>query len=418
MKVEEFVRSLISNFPDQFPYREACLNHALIETGTGFHWNTESGELDSEILPESENPPVDLDQRCKPFEERMKEEKKVFLKSIRGQNDFWSQLQKWEEEKCPLGIITEFSPILNFPQNLSHEWSDTINELFMFLYKSQKEAYEKYKKRAHKHYLEYVENHLKEELEFYEKTGVITTWLQMQALMEKHDHKWFARYGKEYFEGDPRRYGRSKDHFKFLESFLKEKRESPTYATMVEFMKEKWNKNPCSEVCRDLKRINGAISDFGQQVWAEWLQEYYSSEVTELPPSPSPTGLDRERLKKLAEDGDKEARKVLSRMDSRDNLGHGGYEAVFDGVQMIIWGCAGRVLITLRFLENTEKFDEQVTLIGLEREPESSFPDPGLNLQGISASAERAIAIIEKMVEHSQELRSEILPNSSVSCGI
>lgn len=388
MKVEEVVRSLISRHPDKFPHREACLNYLLVQSPqkTGFFWNPETGEIDSSNDPwhsQQLNPPEDLEWRCIPFEERMREERKkkykeweteIKVQSSNSKNTsdwFLEKKNSWQHKICPFDKMGEDSLAINFPlKNFSGSWQEAIYELFSLLYYKEPDFYHLYQKRLHKYNQHQNLLRLKEELSSYQETGHITSWLMMMSTLEKLDHEWFQRYGLEYFEGNPDRYGKCVQHDKFLEEFYKEKRILPTFDSMVEFMEKRWEKHPCSKVTKGLESINESTQKFRETLWEPWLQNYYQK---------SP---DR------------------------------GHSSKFRGVTLLIWGCAGRIILTFKYPEITKEYDEHVTLIGTDSKKEIQ-----LGILGINTTAKKAKEMIDLATSIPEVVRMYLGSDTNVRIG-
>jgi hypothetical protein len=126
---------------------------------------------------------------------------------------------------------------------------------------------------------------------------------------------------------------------------------------------QRWSTSKMIEAALDraaLERLEHAVKQFDTVIWKPWLQAYY-----------------RETK-------------------------HRGHKAVFDGVTLLVWGTAARVLMTL------QRDDCDVALIAAE------FEDSRLGLQGIAATPEEAVRLIEFVTMRASHFRSLLAPDTEV----
>jgi len=108
--------------------------------------------------------------------------------------------------------------------------------------------------------------------------------------------------------------------------------------------------------------ICNAIDQMAKTVWSGWLQVYY--------------------------------RQSSAR----------GHSCVIDGTEILIWGCAGRVTMTINGKSNEDLsviFDESST-------------EPSAGLLSIHATKEQAITLLNALTENSLKFQADIKPNPTV----
>jgi hypothetical protein len=118
------------------------------------------------------------------------------------------------------------------------------------------------------------------------------------------------------------------------------------------------------------QRLDDAINEFAEKVWASWLKTYY-----------------------------------------RENE-YRGLEANSGNVNLLVWGCAGRVMLSLR----RRDYDDEslhVTLIGADGKRDGER----LGLQGINFHCEKAIQLVQEASRLGPSLETDIRPNDKVGMG-
>lgn len=117
------------------------------------------------------------------------------------------------------------------------------------------------------------------------------------------------------------------------------------------------------EVAVAEEEIHHAIMTVARSVWSKWLQSYYR------------------------------------KSDGR------GHIAVVNGVEVLVWGCAGRVVMTIN-----GKAGEDLSVIFDEMSEE-----PRAGRQGIHATKDQAIKLLDFVTANSSDFQAAIKPNDSVS---
>ena len=127
-------------------------------------------------------------------------------------------------------------------------------------------------------------------------------------------------------------------------------------AAQIEYASDFWEISAADE------EIYGAIAKMAAVVWSGWLQRYYR--------------------------------------DSPER----GHSAVVGGIEILVWGCAGRVVMTIN-----GKDAEDLSVIFDETSEE-----PRAGRQGIHATKEQAVGLLEFLTTRSAEFKAAIQPKSSV----
>jgi len=117
------------------------------------------------------------------------------------------------------------------------------------------------------------------------------------------------------------------------------------------------------EVAAAEEEIHSAIKIMAREVWSKWLQSYY--------------------------------RKSTGR----------GHTATVNSIEMLVWGCAGRVVMTVN-----GKQGEDLSVIFDETSEE-----PRAGRQGIHATKDQAIKLLELVTAGSTDFQAAIKPSDSVS---
>jgi len=117
------------------------------------------------------------------------------------------------------------------------------------------------------------------------------------------------------------------------------------------------------EVAAAEEEIHSAIKIMAREVWSKWLQSYY--------------------------------RKSTGR----------GHTATVNSIEMLVWGCAGRVVMTVN-----GKQGEDLSVIFDETSEE-----PRAGRQGIHATKDQAIKLLELVTAGSADFQAAIKPSDSVS---
>jgi len=117
------------------------------------------------------------------------------------------------------------------------------------------------------------------------------------------------------------------------------------------------------EVAAAEEEIHRAIKIMAREVWSKWLQSYY--------------------------------RKSTGR----------GHAANVNGIEVLVWGCAGRVVMTIN-----GKQGEDLSVIFDETSEE-----PRAGRQGIHATKDQAIKLLELVTAGSTDFQAAIKPSDSVS---
>jgi hypothetical protein len=121
----------------------------------------------------------------------------------------------------------------------------------------------------------------------------------------------------------------------------------------------------------DIKqRLDDAVKKFAEHVWAAWLKGYYREQ------------------------------------------GHRGLEANAGNVNVLVWGVAGRVMISLRRRDGDDD-SLHVTLIGAD----SPGDTDSLGLQGINFHCEMAVQLVQEAAVLGPSIETDIRPNEKVGMG-
>jgi hypothetical protein len=121
----------------------------------------------------------------------------------------------------------------------------------------------------------------------------------------------------------------------------------------------------------DIKqRLDEAIEEFAEKVWGAWLKTYYREQEFR------------------------------------------GLEANSGNVNLLVWGCAGRVMLSLR-RRDYEDEALHVTLIGADGKGDGER----LGLQGINFHCEKAIQLVQDATKNGPSLESDIRPNDKIGMG-
>lgn len=128
-----------------------------------------------------------------------------------------------------------------------------------------------------------------------------------------------------------------------------------------------------AKIERELSPLNEAVEEFARLVWSRWLKKHYREQ------------------------------------DYR------GLEANVGNVNMLVWGIAGRVMVSLRVrdMDETEGRRVHLTLIGADAANDMD----NLGIQGINMRGATATLLVQEATRLSVDLSNDIRPNEKVGMG-
>jgi hypothetical protein len=118
------------------------------------------------------------------------------------------------------------------------------------------------------------------------------------------------------------------------------------------------------KIAEEYEAVHAAVKVFERNVWFSWLKTYWN--------------------------------------DTRDR----GHNSQIAGLEMLLWGCAGRVVMTLR----DPVTDASVTVI-----TDDSSDTPRMGIQGIDATAADALRLLKIASDNASELQKNIKPNAHIT---
>jgi len=125
-----------------------------------------------------------------------------------------------------------------------------------------------------------------------------------------------------------------------------------------------------AQIDQELNPLDEAVEEFGKTVWATWLKKHY-----------------------------------------RDQS-YRGHEANAGNVNLMVWGIAGRVMVSLR-VRDSDGEHAHITLIGAD----SVNDTDELAIQGILMKGATALQLVRDATRLSDDLSNDIRPNAEVGMG-
>ena len=117
-------------------------------------------------------------------------------------------------------------------------------------------------------------------------------------------------------------------------------------------------------------RLDVAVEEFTKAIWAPWLKAYYREQE------------------------------------------HRGLEANVSNVNVLVWGCAGRVMVSLRRHDWPDE-SQHLTLIGADSVEDTD----SLGIQGIGCNGDVAIELVKEAARLRDSIEADIGPNQDVGMG-
>jgi hypothetical protein len=118
------------------------------------------------------------------------------------------------------------------------------------------------------------------------------------------------------------------------------------------------------KIAGEYEAVHAAVKAFERNVWFSWLKTYWN--------------------------------------DTHDR----GHKSQIAGLDMLLWGCAGRVVTTLR---------DPVTDVSVTVITDDSSDVPYMNIKGIDATAIDALRLLKIASDNASELQKNIKPDAHIT---
>jgi len=222
-------------------------------------------------------------------------------------------------------------------------------------------------------YLEQVRQDQAEMLAHYQKTGKVTTRMLTEATLAWCPFDWMVHFAPEWYRaGLQHKYRRPENFFEDLVAYeaTVPKGEKPNAVGLIQFSWERWESHPWKPIWEDMQTLNALCAEFEAKVWSVWLQRYYQ-----------------------------EAEKR-------------GHSCTLDNLSMLVWGCAGRVMVTLQpHTQEEEGVECYLTFIVAERGSGSAT----MGVRGVYGTLEQARGLVTPFLERSEEAKHLTHPHEFVT---
>lgn len=362
--LNEMLRHMILANPERWPHREAALNTIYCESGNGLVWpegedlRPREGTLEDLFGPATHEVP-DIEHRLKEFRKRCREEFVAFRKAqdpSLAKDQSYAEFRAWQHAQTGYGKPAPDSFFLNVPDRSRVCWFDGVREVAGEIFDIYRDVYEQYEESDREARLRNHRRKMKEETERFAQDGVLTTWLHTQSALQMQGYG-FLR------EKDPHNLVRPGWLASEVRDAFLAQSECKDFQAFVD---QRRNADPLKPIFEEFAEINAAVAVFCDWAWKGGLKRYYNA----------------------------------------SNLrGHSG---IINGVQVLMWGSAGRVLITLG---REGSRTPSLTLIGTDGVGDS------LGIQGITATKEEALSLLQGVSEVGAYAADHLQADSKVGIG-